>query len=256
MILRRVIEHFKQQEWTAIFLDFLIVVAGVFVASQVTGWNEARADRARAQGYLSRIADDLQSDLDTFADRTVFWRQVSTHGEKALAYAETGDAAGASQWELLLAFFQASQVAEFFVTETTYDELKSAGELALISDTGLRVGLALYYSLGVNPALSERPAYREDVRALIPLDVQIYIWTDCYSSDAKGRQKMRDCKSPVSEARAAVIVDRIRADAPLIGELRYWMSTMHVASLISRDRVANATAILAAVKEELAGRKP
>ena len=28
MILRRVIKHFRQQEWTAIFLDFLIVVVG------------------------------------------------------------------------------------------------------------------------------------------------------------------------------------------------------------------------------------
>ena len=36
MILRRVIEHVKQQEWTAVFLDFLIVVIGVFVGLQAT----------------------------------------------------------------------------------------------------------------------------------------------------------------------------------------------------------------------------
>ncbi len=29
MILRRVIAHFRKQEWTAIVLDFLIVVVGV-----------------------------------------------------------------------------------------------------------------------------------------------------------------------------------------------------------------------------------
>jgi hypothetical protein len=40
MILRRVIAHFKKQEWTAIALDFLIVVAGVFVGLQVSNWNE------------------------------------------------------------------------------------------------------------------------------------------------------------------------------------------------------------------------
>jgi len=28
MILRRVIEHFRKQEWTAIAIDFLIVVVG------------------------------------------------------------------------------------------------------------------------------------------------------------------------------------------------------------------------------------
>ena len=31
MILRRVIAHFRKQEWTAIALDFIIVVLGVFV---------------------------------------------------------------------------------------------------------------------------------------------------------------------------------------------------------------------------------
>ncbi|VAV98847.1 hypothetical protein MNBD_ALPHA05-849 [hydrothermal vent metagenome] len=40
MILRRVIKHFRNQEWTAIFLDFLI---GVFVGLQVSNWNDRRA---------------------------------------------------------------------------------------------------------------------------------------------------------------------------------------------------------------------
>jgi len=46
MILRRVIKHFRNQEWTAISLDFLIVlivVIGVFVGLQVSNWNDRRA---------------------------------------------------------------------------------------------------------------------------------------------------------------------------------------------------------------------
>jgi hypothetical protein len=35
MILRRVIKHFRNQEWTAIAIDFVIVVFGVFVGIQV-----------------------------------------------------------------------------------------------------------------------------------------------------------------------------------------------------------------------------
>jgi hypothetical protein len=35
MILRRVIEHVKAQNWTAMALDFLIVVTGVFIGIQV-----------------------------------------------------------------------------------------------------------------------------------------------------------------------------------------------------------------------------
>ena len=54
MILRRVIEHFRKQEWTAIAIDFLIVVVGVFVGLQVNNWNELRVDRLRADNYMAR----------------------------------------------------------------------------------------------------------------------------------------------------------------------------------------------------------
>ena len=64
MILRRVIAHFRKQEWTAIAIDFLIVVVGVFIGIQVSNWNEARGDRAHEALYLSYLADDLQNDID------------------------------------------------------------------------------------------------------------------------------------------------------------------------------------------------
>jgi hypothetical protein len=49
MILRRVIQHVKKQEWTAIWIDLVIVVVGVFIGIQVSNWNAARADEVRAK---------------------------------------------------------------------------------------------------------------------------------------------------------------------------------------------------------------
>ena len=253
MILRRVIAHFRKQEWTAIFLDFLIVVVGVFVGMQVNNWNAAREGRARAHEYLQRIGADLDADIATYEDRLAFWAKVAGYGARGLAYSETGDAKDASQWDLLLAYFQSSQVAEYYTTQTTYDELTSAGEIGLIADAGLRNDLAQYYSLGVNPAMSERPKYREHVRGVIPLYLQTYIWENCYTSDIKARQAMLDCASPVDEADAARVVNAIRADAALMAELRYWMSTMKVAAQVGNDRLGNATALRAAVGANLGG---
>jgi len=69
MILRRVIAHFRKQEWTAIFLDFLIVVVGVFVGLQVNNWNAARATTART----AKIVAALQRDFaDVAAVETAF----------------------------------------------------------------------------------------------------------------------------------------------------------------------------------------
>lgn len=58
MILRRVIKHFREQEWTAIFLDFLIVVVGILIAFQITNWSGRRQDRiAYEQAYDRMVAE-------------------------------------------------------------------------------------------------------------------------------------------------------------------------------------------------------
>ena len=254
MILQRITTNLKKRQWGTVALEVLIVVVGIFIGLQVDDWNEARKDRARALAYLERIAADLDTDLTNVTDRMSFWGDVSAYGAKGLSYAETGEAGSATQWELLVAFFQASQVAEFFTSQATYDELKSAGELGLISDLDLRGALTDYYNFGAAATVQERPAYREHVRGAIPLDIQRYIWEECYASDQFGKQKMFDCDSPIDKARAREIVDALVSDAALMAELRYWMSTMHVASLIGRDRT-NAAAALRASFESARNRE-
>ncbi len=59
MILRRVIKHFRQQEWTAIALDFLIVVFGVFMGFQVQQWATRAGQRASEKLYLHRLHDEV-----------------------------------------------------------------------------------------------------------------------------------------------------------------------------------------------------
>ncbi|PHS22517.1 MAG: hypothetical protein COA84_12610 [Robiginitomaculum sp.] len=63
MILRRVIKHFRQQEWTAIFLDFLIVVVGVFVGLQVSNWNATQAARHNYKMAVERYEAEVRANL-------------------------------------------------------------------------------------------------------------------------------------------------------------------------------------------------
>jgi hypothetical protein len=66
MILRRVIQHVKKQEWTAIWIDLVIVVLGVFIGIQVANWNAERADRNAERRHLEEIAEDLRADIVNF----------------------------------------------------------------------------------------------------------------------------------------------------------------------------------------------
>lgn len=243
MILRRITEHVKTQNWFAVALDFVIVVLGVFVATQVSNWNAARADQVRAKSYLERLGNDLASDIATGERKQVFRAEVAAFGRAGLAYAETGEAGDSSQWDLLLAFFHASQVDEYNLTDATYEELKSAGELGLIRNEGIREALSAYYTLGDNLILTERPRYREHVRGIIPIDVQTHIWTNCFQTDVQGAQSIIACQAPVPDEAIARIVAKVAGNEILMEELRYWVSTMQVASILSEQNIDGARQI-------------
>ena len=71
MLLRRVTQHVKEQNWTAVALDFVIVVIGVMVGLQFSNWNETRADEAAYKRAIDRLAEEsadmYQYSLDTTA---------------------------------------------------------------------------------------------------------------------------------------------------------------------------------------------
>ena len=112
MILRRLAQHLREQNWTAISIEFVLLVLGVFLGIQVANWNEQRADSARAQAYLVRLQDDFARDLFTISLREECWGKVRDYGQQAIRFAETGETVGGSAWKTVLAFYQTSQVQQ------------------------------------------------------------------------------------------------------------------------------------------------
>lgn len=64
MIFRRLAQHLRDQNWSAIFIEFVLLVLGVFLGIQVANWNAQRLDQRLAQRYLDDIASDVRSDLN------------------------------------------------------------------------------------------------------------------------------------------------------------------------------------------------
>ena len=67
MILHRVIEHVKAQNWTAVALDFVIVVVGVFIGIQVSNWNGARSEKKLYELARERLVTEIDANLETIA---------------------------------------------------------------------------------------------------------------------------------------------------------------------------------------------
>ena len=255
MILRRVIHHFRNQEWTAIGIDFLIVVFGVFMGIQVANWNQAQTDISLGTAYLKRIKVDVETDIANYHKRMAFWKQVIDYGTNALANAENQPHKKLTEWELLLAFFQASQIAEFYSTLATYNELTNAGELRLLGNVAIRNEVTNYYTNSVNPALTERPKYREHVRGLIPINLQTYIWQHCHGSAGAAVQTLIDCAPPPDLQGATKILDSLANNQALLADLRYWISTQTVAIKIGNDRIDEAENLKSLIETQLQATK-
>ncbi|MEM7278105.1 MAG: hypothetical protein AAF385_08270 [Pseudomonadota bacterium] len=99
MLLRRVTEHIKKQNWFAVWIDLIIVVVGVFIGIQVANWNEARTNKAGLQASLERLDKEVLLNIEMIDSVLVLFdegRPDLDQGRAALndcAYSPEGQAA-------------------------------------------------------------------------------------------------------------------------------------------------------------------
>jgi hypothetical protein len=95
VLLRRVIEHVRHQDWTLVWIDLAIVVLGVFIGMQVSNWNETRADRAAYEAALARLGAEIDTNLASLDDADADIAASLATGSKALTVLQScvdGDA--------------------------------------------------------------------------------------------------------------------------------------------------------------------
>ncbi len=250
MILRRLSQSLKQQSWTAIWIEFVLLVVGVFLGIQVANWNEQRVEDSRARAYLVRLQRDFNTDLQSIQRREEYWGKVVNYGKQAIHYVETGERVDGSAWKTVLAFYQASQIFQWFPADATYQEMRSSGELGLIRDQTLRDAMSRHYAGTASAAYlyAFQPEYRKIVRGLTPQLVADYIWAKCVRTLSPDQQYLLECDPPISDAEAQAVLDVYLRDPRLLPELRFWVANQGVALNIKyykpilRDLLARAKA--------------
>ncbi len=218
MILRRVIAHFRKQEWTAIFLDFLIVVVGVFIGIQVSNWNAEQNYRRTARDYVVRIQGELAANKRDMAGRTEYFNRVKGHALRALeALDDPPETLGE---EFIIDSYFASQTLRRRISRSTYNELLSANEINTYIDRGLRQRLDEYYRAieGSQDVFIEVPPYLETIRSVMPHAAQTKLRSgDCtiiYGSDEEGTATAilpESCALNLAPEQTAMVVSRLLA---------------------------------------------
>ncbi|HNP64387.1 MAG TPA: hypothetical protein PKH39_10680 [Woeseiaceae bacterium] len=154
MLLRSVIQHVKDQNWFAVGIDFVIVVVGVYIGIQVSNWNDEIRVQSLEASYLTRVADELKSNIEMFDSQAKFSRESRSVLGNFIASIDSQSSSDAdlvshtSEYLSSGVFF-----TKFTPSQTTFDELKSTGNLDIIKDKAIRealVELHVYYESGTD----------------------------------------------------------------------------------------------------------
>jgi len=144
MLLHRVMEHVKAQNWTAVILDFVIVVLGVFIGIQLGNWNETRKDDVRAHQILADLKDEF-IEIERAAVSLAGFYETEVRNLNLLL---DGLRAGEFPPEDIEAVQNAIMYADMFgdppPPSGAFRELLGSGNLALIRNKELRRKLIEY----------------------------------------------------------------------------------------------------------------
>lgn len=185
MILRRFAQSIRRQDWFAVAIEFVIVVAGIFVGLQVTEWNERRQLRERECNYLVRLQEDvtqMQGAISLIMERGGGRREATLRAFRALEACDETLAAP-DDFQRTFAEYQNQQTAA--IIGRTYEEMVSSGALAAMADRGLSGDIA-----GVFGALEGYVRQVDAIRISLP-EIDRVLWqTVDLSYDAEGRPRL------------------------------------------------------------------
>ena len=85
MILRRLSQSLKEQNWTAIWIEFILLVTGVFLGIQVANWNATQQDHKREAEFIKRLDSDFQKIDVRLTDNISRWELKTTSTLRVLA---------------------------------------------------------------------------------------------------------------------------------------------------------------------------
>ncbi len=184
MILRRLSQSLKEQNWAAIWIEFILLVGGVFLGIQVANWNEERVTNKQSEIFTERLRKDLQVEAWNRSALTAYYESVQLNAKKTLSALE--GKSELSNEALIIAAYRATQFGELVRYRETYDELTSTGNIGLIKDPLLRkVATEVYNGKATDNLKNEgiNSRYRVAFRMSIPIEVQDAIANACGDRD-------------------------------------------------------------------------
>ena len=141
-ILGRLSKAIREQNWFAVVLELAIVVLGVVIGFQVTGWGQDRSDAAKEQTYLRQLEADLaetERDIEHTSATIALWDLATVRLLHAFRTPERPPMDSVYAW-----LRSATRINRVRPVDGTAQALIATGELSLIRNDSLRSAILSY----------------------------------------------------------------------------------------------------------------
>ena len=232
MFVRRLTTSLRDQHWMTIVIELVIVIIGVFIGTQVSNWNENRAERRETVRLLDQLVPELRAELEFFTGVQGYYKTTRRYADKAQA-AWNGDG-HTSDSDFVIAVYQATQVNGIGINPDSWALTFGGDQLRNIEDPAVRRDLEVVLTSDYTPVEFSAVAtpYRQHVREIIPIDVQDEIRTVCGDRDVLGHYGTHQivlptrCDLKIDPVKAAATAAALRARPELVGELRWHLAAI------------------------------
>ena len=145
MLLHSIAKSLRQQDWSVVFIELLVVLWGLVLAFQVDRWWEERADRVREQEYISRLITDVEEDIGIISHAVELAEVRQGFGDFLIEVMANPAAARQQPALFLVAVAQAAFTYSPSLTSHTFEDLRSTGNMGLVHSTEIRNALYDFY---------------------------------------------------------------------------------------------------------------
>lgn len=146
-LLARIINHLRNQHWTAIGIEFVVVVFGVFLGFQLTSWNETRIEREQERDLLVRLYEDIEESISGQTRDLRFLDQQLADQRMMLASLDVCKLAPENEVAFQRGVTTLGYINPPRLYRRTVDELAGAGRTAILQNEELMAELASIVAL-------------------------------------------------------------------------------------------------------------
>jgi hypothetical protein len=232
MILRRLSANLRTQNWTAIAIELVIVIVGVFIGTQVSNWNQNRLEKVKTERMLQQFVPELRNQVDFYNTNIHYYAITHRYAEIALA-GWRGDPR-VSDGQFVIAAYQASQISGIGINADAWSLTFGGEQIRDLDDTKVRRLLQTILTADYAPVdyTTVATRYREQVRHVIPNDVQDDIRRVCgdrnrWTEDGPSIVYLPDdCSLQLAPDKAAAAAAALRARPDLAHELNWHLAAV------------------------------